>query len=370
MKKNVLHVVYSLGVGGAEKMILNYVSHLNFEKYNNFVCAIKKEGPIALKLRLKGTKVFCLHKNSRYQLTALIKLLWIIKKYKIDILHAHNPSGSIWGVPAAILGGVRLIVRTEHTIYIPNRVSILYPFIDNLLNIFTDFIICCSNEVLKTHLEKKKVFQKKYVVIHNGIDGEAYKATYGRYKIKKELGIPIKNFVIGSVGNLTEPKGYEYLIQAFKIISTRIGNVVLLLVGEGELRSYLEHISDKLNLSDHIMFLGLRNDVPNILNVFDVYVSSSTREGLSIALLEAMAARRPIVVTDIGGNREAITDGYTGLVVPTRKSDILAEKILLLLKNSSLRNQLALNASIYFQNNFNIQKTVRMTEKIYDTCRD
>lgn len=369
MKRNVLHIVYSLGVGGQENMILNYAIHLNKEKYTNFVCTINKEGPIASDLRKVGIKVFCLWKKKRYDFFSLVKIIKIIKKNDINIIHTHNPSGSMWGVTAAVLGGGRTIIRTEHTIYRPQKVSIIYPVINCVLNYFTDFIICCSNEVLKTHLKKKKLFRKKYIIIHNGIDEKAYKNKYDKAKIKKTLRIPEDSFIVGSVGNLTGPKGYEYLLDAFKIIRKNIKNVVLVVAGEGQLRQEIENKIKELQLEDSVFLLGLRNDIPKIISIFDVYASSSTREGLSIALLEAMASRKPIIVTDVGGNKEVIKDFETGLMVPPRESNILAEKIMLLLKDNNLCEKLSNNAFNHFRENFSIEKTIRLTEELYDACR-
>ncbi len=275
----------------------------------------------------------------------LFKLYWFLKKNSYTIAHTHTSKGGFIGRLAARLAGVPVIIHTVHGFAFHEESSSLKVFIysklERLAAHWCDTIITVSNFHREWALKLRIGTQKKIKTIVNGISEERIKPIHTIKGIKEKLGIASNEFIILSIGRLAKQKGFEYLIDAMPKLSDQIGiGYKVLIIGEGPLRNILEEKVKLLKVQGEVKFLGFRKDISDLLAISDIVVLPSLREGLSISLLEAMAAGKPIVTTTIGSNMEVITHRETGILVPPKSSDKIVENILFLMKNKNLQKQL------------------------------
>lgn len=364
-KLKVLIVVYKSEIGGAERVAVSLAKGLNRQKYAPLFCCFK--GGI-LEKEVQGYKipVFNLNKSGRFDFLVLFKLLNIIKKEKIDIIHTHSFSPNLWGRVAGIIARVPLIIGTEHTV--ATAKTNLQKHIDKILAKFTSKIISVSESVKNSLLEEENISPDKILTIYNGIDFTV--STHGKDimdKKRKELGIDLHKKVIVAIGRLEPPKGYEYLLESAKIVTREFPSVLFLIVGNGYLRSDLEKLANDLNIDKNVIFTGHRTDIDDILSMSDIAVLSSVREGFSISLLEYMACKKPIIATDVGGNREAIISGESGIIVPPNNPVALAKGIMKLLTDNKMAEDMGMKARERYNEYFTTQRMIIQIEKIYET---
>jgi glycosyltransferase involved in cell wall biosynthesis len=265
------------------------------------------------------------------------------------------------------LAGVRDIVYTEHSV-----MEVYHP-LTRLLNLITyplgEITIAVSEEVKHSIMKHRITNRTKVLVIHNGVDPNCG-STSRRYpdKTKDDLGIPANHKVVGNVANIRPEKGHEYLIQAAKIVCDSYPDVTFVIVGREMMNGAINHLEEMatgLGIRNRVIFTGYRQDVFDIIGIFDLFVLSSLYEGLSLALLEAMSMGKPVIGSDVGGIPEVIDNDLNGFLVECRNPQQLAEKILDLLSNETLRKRMGQSAMHKVQDKFTIQRTARAIEQVY-----
>jgi glycosyltransferase involved in cell wall biosynthesis len=204
-------------------------------------------------------------------------------------------------------------------------------------------------------------------IIYNGIDGDEFTREFDRAEIIEELDISPDAKIIGIVARLDSIKNHRCLIKAMKKVAARFPDALLLVIGDGPLRTELEELVSFVRLNNNIKFLGTRNDIPRLLSVLDIFVLCSLSEGLPLTILEAMAAGKPIVATDVGGIPEIIKDGIDGIIIPSDDSDRLAEAISELLRDKRKRHEMGAKARMKFEEKFTIQTMVKSYEELYES---
>jgi glycosyltransferase involved in cell wall biosynthesis len=202
-------------------------------------------------------------------------------------------------------------------------------------------------------------------VLYHGPDPEVFLHHWSADGIRAELGIPEDSYVVGSVANLKAHKGYDHLLRAADEVRRQLPNVRFVLIGQGPLERELRLLASKLDLDGAVMFTGYREDAVRVASVFDVFVLSSIHEGLSIALIEAMALGKPAIVTDVGGLPEVVEDGRQGFVVPPADPRALSNRIVQVLRDENLRRQFGIEAQKRAQA-FQIGNAVRRIEEVYE----
>ncbi|MEQ8999708.1 MAG: glycosyltransferase family 4 protein [Coleofasciculus sp. B1-GNL1-01] len=285
-------------------------------------------------------------------LKSITKLTHLISNKQYDLVHVHTPVASVLGRVAAKLARAPRVIYTAHGFYFHDNMAArkyrFYHSIEKVSAWFTDLILTQSQEDLETAKKTGICPAHKLRYLGNGVD----LARFNRLKLipenqailKKELHIPDQAFpIIGMTGRITAEKGYLELINALDIIRFQYPNVHLLVIG-GQLSSERDAFQVKLsklisgkNLEKHVTFTGFRSDIPELLGLVDVFTLPSYREGLPRSILEAMAMEIPVIATNIRGCREAVAHEKTGLIIPPKDSEKLAEALSTLLSNSALR---------------------------------
>ncbi len=362
---NVLHLIQGLEFGGLENVTLNLLGNLNKELYKTSICCFDTLGDLSG--RISGDiKVHFLKRKQGIDYSYPFKLARLLKKKQVQILHLHNSTAFFYGVIAGKLAGVPAIVYTEHARDVfPNlKVRIA----DKLLSYFTDKIIVVADYLKKNLIKHEKFDGKKISVIYNGIDTEEFNIRPDRLKKRKEMDIDIKAPVIGIVARLDPIKNHACLIKAMKHVISKFPEAVLLIVGDGPIHSELIDLVKDLKLEKNVRFLGTRTDVPEIMSVIDVFVLCSRSEGLSVTLLEAMAAGKPVIATSVGGNPELIEHDINGLLVESDDEEGLSKALIELLTDKLKSIKLGESAKKKIVENFTVNNMVRKYEKIYETC--
>lgn len=367
MKRNVLHVIYSFTTGGAEEVIVNYARAYDKSNYNFYVCIITDGDHMIDKLKKTGVTVFVLKKTKRMDLKTLKEIRSIIKTNKIDILHMHNPPAQNYALIPSLFSSIKIRLRTEHNIFYKNRVMKFYGLVNYFLTIFQDVVIACSKKVHDSQINDYKLPKSKVTTIENGIDGSVFETTVSDDYLEKEFAIKRKKYLSITVGNLIEQKGHAFLIEAAEKIVKERQDILFLIVGDGKLREKLAAMIKEKGLEEYVCLTGKRPDIPELLSMSDIFLLSSLWEGLPIVLLEAMAAKTAIIATDVGGNAEVVKDGQTGMLIPATNAPIMAEKVLQLIDNIELKNQLSENAYHLFLEKYSVSTMMQKTEDLYTT---
>jgi glycosyltransferase involved in cell wall biosynthesis len=188
--------------------------------------------------------------------------------------------------------------------------------------------------------------------------------------MKESLGIPVHHQVVGTVANLRPMKGLSYLIEAARLVLDKHPDVTFVVVGRELVKGYLQELeqeAERLGIRERLLFTGFRQDALQVISAFDIFTLPSLWEGFGIVLLEAMALSKPLVGTNVGGIPEVIDDGRNGFLVEPRNPGQLAQKLLELLNNETMRHQMGQNSAITVREKFSIQETVKATEQVYVT---
>jgi glycosyltransferase involved in cell wall biosynthesis len=222
-----------------------------------------------------------------------------------------------------------------------------------------------SEDLRRYLLDTFSLPEARVTTIPNGIDVERFAVPLDTSSLHRELGIREGALVIGSIGRLMEQKGMEYLLQAFARLSRRGSDMKLVIVGEGELRQDLECLARHLQVSDRVVFTGIRNDIPHLMRLFDVFVLPSLWEGQPITIVEAMAAGRAIVATDVGGNAEILHHGEFGVLVSPRDENALADAIDALLSDAARAGGLGKRAASHAERELTSASMVRRYEELF-----
>lgn len=339
-RKKILHFVSGLEIGGTETQLLRILPLLE-EKFNNEVCCFNSKGPIGLALEEKGIRVHYLYFGGRRDIAVFWRFGKVIRKFKPDILVTYlihcDLIGRFWGR----IFGVKKIVCSQ-------RGSLLQweylRFFDRLSKFLVTKYTVQTNTAKNELMKKLRAPKNKFVVIPNGIDLAKYDFEIDILTKKNELQIDPSNIIIACVGKLRAGKGHEYLLEAFESVYKQNQEVTLLIVGGGEKINSLRSQISSYESKNNVHFLGDRTDVGEILKVSDIFVLPTLGEGMSNAILEAMASGLPVITTNISANKNIIENGETGILVPTENSEAIYKAIKILIESPEMRKRLGQEA--------------------------
>lgn len=344
-----------------KKLLLPLVNRLLEEGYHvDISCA---EGEYTKELEKKGYNFRYINAvrkiNVKSNIKTMLQLYRIMKENKYDIVHTHTPVVSVLARVAAKLAGVKCVIYTAHGFYFHDDMSKLkykfYVTIEKVIGkYFTDYIFTQSYEDYLTALNKRFTTKDRLVCISNGIDIERFSENnvkVNRNEIRQALDIPVNSKVIGFTGRLVKEKGIIDLLEAFKLIITEFNDVFLVIIGDTiagdrdlETKNKIKMLLEDSLIREKVRCLGLREDIPEILNSVDIFSLPSYREGMPRSIIEAMAMGKPIIATDIRGCREEVTDNYNGFLVGVNSPSEIYESIKVLLTDNNLFQKFSMNS--------------------------
>ena len=362
-KIKVMYFTTTSKLCGAEKIILELSKRINKEHFEIMVCTIKNdlEDGLLDKVRDIGMQTASLCVENKWQFCKSFRLYKIIKDFNPDIIQSFLFFDNILARIAGKLGGVPIIISGQR------NVPLAIPFLRNLVERFTisysNLIISNTNGGKNWLINKFRLNSERVKVIYNGIGIE--KIDYvQKNEFLKEIGLSGDEKIVGFIGRLEKQKGVQYLIDAVKILNEQIPSVHSLIIGDGKEKDILKKYSRSLDCN--VIFLGWKDNAPRYLTAFDLLVVPSLWEGMSNVVLEAMWQGIPVIATSVGGNTEIIEDDKTGFLVKPGDSQLLAEKIKVVLSLSAgERGSIIRNAKNQIIKNFSISKMVQEFEKTY-----
>jgi glycosyltransferase involved in cell wall biosynthesis len=322
---------------------------------------VQPHSPLHEKALAENLPVWPLRMRSEFGLIAVLRLAWRMKRRRCVLAHFHDAHAVSVGSMAAGLAKVPVRV-------IARRVD--FPLKKNVLSrrkYFekTDAIIAISDGV-KRVLVQSGINPLRVSVVPSGIDFSAYREELPRDFLQKECGFDPGDYLVGIVAQLEDHKGHRYLIEAANILREKTRKLKIVIVGEGSLRMELNKQAQNLHVKDIVYFMGFRADIPRILASLDLFVLSSHLEGLGSSIMDAMACRLPVVATRTGGIPELVKNGETGLLVPPRNPEALAEAILTLYRDKRLAARLARAGYEYVHQQFSAEAMADKTIAVYD----
>ncbi len=372
-----MHLNQYVGYDGPSRGIMGQVKYMDRERFQPVICEIKstKHHELVNEVKDIGCEHVTLGRDRSYDLSIIVRVAFLLKRRKIDILNTHNAIACWYGNTAARIAGVPVVFtlrnnqRANYKLLLKKRT--LYEtarLLDRVAMKIADKTVAVSKRLERFYIEHEGIPAEKIMTITNAIDLETvdpYVGDGARRDARQRMGIRQDTAVIGIVGDLVERKGHACLIKAARSVMKTHADVVFLIVGDGPLRADLARRVSEDSLADHVVFAGhVKNAFP-LLAAMDIFVLPSVAEGISRALMESMAIGMPSVCSAIDGNLDAVDDGEMGFIFPVDNDEILADRLLVLIANEDLRKEMGEKARERAKEKFGMRKLARAYEELY-----
>lgn len=357
----VLQIVYSFQLGGSELLARSLVQAL--PGHDHGIVSIDLPGPLQQEFEDLSASTWCAHRDrvSFPQATRAVRAA--VAEFRPDVIHSHHLHQLVHAVLPGMLSRTP-IVHTEH-----ERFSLGLPKHQALLRLcaYGCRKVTAVDESVGAFLSGTVgIHARKLQVIRNGVDVRRFANAVAD---RQSLGLG-SGPVVGAVARLHPVKGHSVLLQAFAGVKAKFPNAQLLIVGDGEERAKLAGLTKELGIDDAVVFLGSRRDIPELLAAMDVVVLPSLAEGLPLSLLEAMAAAKLIVATDVGAVSNVIRNNETGLLVPPSDPGAITGATIRILTDTELQRKLSTAAQALVVGEYSLDRTAEAYDRIYASlCR-
>jgi len=367
-EKDLINILYvsSFGWlrGGGQISLWNLLTRLDRNKFNPIlICPEQGDLLLACKKINIATEVIAFPNlrlwNLVPALVSLAKLLEILKRYEIDIVHADDLRQVIY------FGILKLFYRFRLIWHI--RISWKNIFLDTIGFCLSKKIICTA-KIIADKFQHLPKFREKGMVIYNAVDYDYFRPAEPNSGLKEQYNVYSQDFVIGTVCRLHPVKGIHLLVDAFVDINKSLEDTKLIIVGDGseKYKQDLEKRIEDLGIGNSVVFAGFQKDVRPFLSIMDFFILPTLeKEGSSRSILEAMACGIPVLTTDIGGNSELVENGITGIIIPKPKPTIIATETIRLLRQKERLVKMGREGRKRVIEKFGISGNVRLTEDIY-----
>jgi len=360
-KRTVLFLSTSSGPGGAERVISTLAASLNQDSMR-VVVGLFRPGWLQAECERLLVKTRVIPLEGPLHLRWFVECLRLVHRENISLIHAHEFSAILYGWLVSRLAGVPFVgtIHGKNYFWEKMRRRVAYRLIAR-----TGRLVAVSEDLKRFIMDKVGIPASQLQVIYNGVKVVIPVSDAEIERVRAELGLAPGVLVIAAVGSLYSVKGHRYLLDAMPAVLKRHPNSVLLMVGRGDLEVSLKEQAKRLGIEDRVRFLGMRQDVPRFLAVMDVFVLPSLSEGLSMALLEAMASGKPVVATRVGGNPELVNHGRTGLLVNSEDAQDLAESLIKILSDRVMLHEFGRAGADRVLRHFIIDQMVRQYRDLY-----
>lgn len=359
-------VLHAMDVAGAEVLVRETIRRLGGALTPTVFC-LDAIGEIGRQLSAEGVEVICLERRPGLDRKLPWRMSREIERRGIELLHAHQYTPFFYAAWARLLCGLRpRLILTEHGRHYPDVVSPLRRAANRLvLDRLADAVNAVSDFSARALCRNDGFAGRRIEVIANGIDLDRYQATADRKELRQRLGLdPGRRYVV-NVARCHPVKDQAMLLRAFHSVAGKRSDVDLLIAGDGALRPELEALAQTLGMAGRVRFLGVRHDVPAILQAADIFALTSLSEAASLTLLEAMASRLPVVVTDVGGNPEIVHHGVEGWLVPRGADRAAADAIVSLLDDPARATAMGTAGAARVREHYRLDQTIAHYHALY-----
>lgn len=368
-KIKVMHLTNTIArEASAETLILALVQKMDRSRFQPYVACLTEPRLLQRSFVERAKEIGCSVEFLPWSrrkpfVSSIFKLLRLIKKNQIHLLHTHDLRTDFVGLVAARLARIPVVAsihgRVMKTVSLKLKI---YQLIDWLVVKFFDHLIVGS-DALRQEIIKSGLSPAKVSTVHNAIKIEKLDPGLGRrFREKFHLN---QDLLVGTVGRLSREKGHHFLLQAIPRVTERVPKTKFLIVGEGTARKELEESIQEMNLSEKVILTGFYENLSEILSAIDLFVLPSLSESLPLVVLEAMGSEKAVVGTNVGGVPEVVKQRENGLLVEPGKSDELAEAIIYLLENKQAREKFGKTGLEYVKQHFSVDSLVKKTEALY-----
>ena len=366
----VLFPVTDLASDGAQRQLLELVKGLDKNCFRPVVLTLKPGGPMEREFReVPHVEVLSLDRRGKYDLLGVFKVWGILRRMKADVVQPFLTPATFFGLLPALLSRMPVKIVTERAGPGARNARLGYRFYlkaEDFLTRFADWSVA-NSQAGREYLIQRGINPARISVIYNGINLSRLTADKeGVQKVRRRLDVPPDGKVVGMMARLFPVKNHAMFLQAAALINQVIPDTRFALVGDGPLRSQLEDMNKELGLASKVTLFGEQRDVGTYLSAFDIAVQTSDTEGCSNSLLEAMALGKPVVATDVGGNREVVRHGETGILVPRGNPEALAEAIIALLQNPDMALTMGQGGRERVGIQFSLEKMVHEYQTLYE----
>ena len=359
----ILFVIDNLKPGGAQKTLLSLVGAINTSQVEPVVWCLGGTGPVEHSLSAAGVRVLRFNRFLIYSGIALLLMARHIRRHRVLLVQSFLFHSDVL---SRIL---RKLTRVPAVVASVRSAEITKPgwkcWLNRRVATWADLTIAVSEDALEFAARREGLRREKAVIVMNAVDPASYDPGLRVSAQLLDAGIPPNARVVGTVGRLGPEKAHRSLLEAFVEVRRRVPDAHLVIAGDGPLRNGLVALAQRPGLADRAHVLGFREDVPRLLGAMDVFCLPSLFEGISNALLEAMAMARPCVATDVAGNKALIRDGVEGILVPPSDTKALAEAIVNLLEDRERATAMGAAARKRVEEEFTIDRMVKGYEAAY-----
>jgi glycosyltransferase involved in cell wall biosynthesis len=362
----ILHLCSSLSVGGAERFLLGLAQRLDRQRFAMHICclnvlrgnALQQEfEQLGLPVKVIGTKRF-------FDLRTILEIARYVRQHQIDIIHTQLTNADIVGrlVGRALNRPVISTLQNEPLDY--NRHRWIHTWLNRVTaRYLATELIPVSERLREQFIDEWQIPPSRIHTIYNAVPMEEYLAVPEDAPRHADGDGPI----ITNIGRLSPQKAQHHLLTAAKMVLDQRPDARFMIVGQGRLDQPLKEQAQRLGIADRVTFTGLRKDIPAILAQTDIFTLPSLWEGLPLTAIEAMAAARPVVLTDVGGNSELVQSGVNGVIVPPDNVDALVDALVTLLNDDQRRNAMGRAARQRVQHDFSIDTIAAQHEALYES---
>jgi|WetSurMetagenome_2_1015567.scaffolds.fasta_scaffold49110_2 glycosyltransferase involved in cell wall biosynthesis len=355
----VLYLVEDFKIGGLERVVETIYNGLDHDLCEPHIWCIAAGGDLADLFLREGKSLRILGLKSYHNPANIFRLARFIRQGGFHIVHTHAYFAGTIGRIAAFMAGTPIILHHVHTTDWDFKAR--HVLIERMLSTVTARIICCSDFVRDFVVSEEGISAGKVITIYNGVNddptgcGAPEKRRHGEKFVR-----------VAVVASLVENKGHAVLLTAFHRLAMLNPNLELWIIGDGPLRQNLERQTDVLGIRNRVSFLGQRDDVLQLLACSDIVVLPSLyREGLGLAIIEAMSQSKPVIASNIGGIPELIEDGVNGFTVVPGDAVNLEAKLRILIADEDLRKTMGLAGRKRYEDRFSSAIMIRQIEALY-----
>ena len=360
----------SSGYGGGERYLELLFDRCDRARYRALLIC-PEPGPFVSRMKERGVETRLVHLAPLFNPIALWRLMQLLVRERVTILQTHGARANFYGRIAGRLAGVPVIISTVHNSLKDYEVRSfrrgLYRFLLRLTLPLVHRIICVSDANRWDLIDECPAAEARIQTVYNGVDLSAAPSQQARQTVRKELKV-LQGPVLVTIARLTEQKGHRYLLQALPSLLETWPQLCCLFVGEGELRDQLYRLAVELAVERSCRFIGVREDIADILAAADVVVLPSLSEGFPFVLLEALAMGCPVVASRVNGVPELIEDHKTGLLVPARDSQALTAAIREVLSDPAAASEMGAAGRAVVRERFTVDQMVANTTAIFDAA--
>lgn len=363
--KTILHVIDTTGPGGAETIFIDLATRLSMDKYRPIV-VVRGKGWVYEELCRRGIEPLFMDAKGSFNWRYLFSLVKLIRQEGVDLVQSHLLGSNVYCSLAGLITRTP-VVSTFHGVVDFAGKEHLKGIKYGAINAGARCIVAVSGDLRKEILEKTSIKPEKIKLIYNGIKTSDYQFSSSR-NLRRKFGWTDDVVVIGSLGNIRPAKGYDILLQAAALLAKRSDRFRFVIAGQCNTSLYDEllQLRQELGLEEAVQFLGYIDDAANFLSNIDLFLSSSTSEGLPLSAIQAMVAKLPLVATRCGGYEELVTDRENGWLVDIGNPQAIADALEKLAAHPEVGVALAEKAKRHAIDTFDLEVMLAAYEKTYD----